>query len=1695
MSTAQLILNAGGLVPVKAKVDKGSSEEVVARTYQHPALGDRPLVRISSARLGQAEDLAMEFLGFEAPQISKPIAIEQRRSLGFAAWALTNDPDNAQYALDLVKRMKSADRKAKSKPGHAWDIYDELSKELGRSVRHFLPPFWEEVGRAYKELGNQTYAGRALNRSLEAERVHALPSDRSRRRDVILEFVLAGCLAGKALSDYTDDLKNQYPPQEAYDIFRDLCVRRTRGGMAPWASLPKDFLKLAKAADLDADAELESWLEEVIESPAMDRAAMQFWKGCDHYCRRIVQRNSAFAVALLRYTQSKVQLYEESKLWDWLDLLEAWGVFEFLWEDEHLGAPPLGEPIADWFGRISRHELPIPKRVFWMLERLTPRLKKEGAPLPLSTGIRWNTKPADIDLIETCLDLGIEVQPLPKEAAVDFNGWLMEQPDHKYRNRDLLLAPADERFADAIKRGLANALTCKGKSHSRGYQRTDWERRSFPEAAGEREGILRLWREHALEVVGQLENTGLASFSEAFALLQETFWPETLRYFPEVAEKLAAIEPNTSLQLTLQSGIVDEYGWAEFDQLVEESEISVGASVYSIKNCALLFPQVVVWNKTHAFVLDRSGKISKRELRLPPKIELQRVVPVGSDLAVYYRDKEWNNHFYWLSDPTNHHPASYKFLDADGMRETILEDGGLFYGKQAIHPGDSQQPQCARSYFHDGERFWGTEWEYDDNLESRTLMKEIDPHTGKLGRASVPSWLESADGDTIDFDSSYLFPVPEQAKDSPLGCKNGMVGWKVFKRRDGTYVGEGIDGRRWENPLGDLLLKDAVPLGMLRRIGADGYLLLAQTHGRGKGVFDTERRTAVALWEGHRSAFTCGQEIVLPLEYWHLLKPRHEATSKKLRKISLQDCALLVDTADQARQGETSAKPSEQSPVLPAAAIQVLRSFVRDDVKEKIETSPSTAKVFEKVQNLFPKIPDRFACGIAGVVQFAASCRTDFLETRKRLVNEAQNKSVSTVVNYTKVDEAVQTWKLPCAFANDFTISLAQHLKSVTVFLQEEQPAGPLPRAKNMWFSLLNNLPWKVWQTYWRAQAGRCSLKADREPPWRELLKFIRELGIAQLPGRFDLLIAQKTNTNGKSNNDREPTGTSYGLVSGEDRFVVIVINSFRKIEYQILRYSTAKIPKTPPGFVIKSEQQLFPQADSENFEAFFKAIDAAEKMPIPTKKELVELAAELGASPAEVGLIWIAGLNFDGYEANFLPSEIRNALGIKMTDAKAARQSLTNLSENVRQALFHSVVASGLAAPFAEDKTAVFAAIRQAWDQHMPKRIPLDAEYQKLLSSLARQNKWGCIDHEHILAAATDPKQHGLLQVKAYKIKYTRNHELRIKGQLNADPVTAAALQTLAQLVAMVHCDTPIGHEARKSVPALVEQLIKVIKDENLLWELCSKYFYSKDKKELSVAWINQHLGKSNIGKDKIARFDDGLLVAAAHQDSPALLIGYRVGKVRSADEVKRLQWLVSLDEDPFGGQRNHLPLIALLQGSGFCKLRDAILGNGLHPGAWPQNPLHLAPEIVPAIAKKWKLSEDGAVLYLQTLALPDPTTANVRKWNDWTAARYKKAATELTAQGLLLEAKRARAGRSHFLPGEWKELKAPWLSLETWKLPLLVEVELDGGSSTPLGGPLVLRPFEELFAAAWQRVCQGDEPRYEEVGKKVKTKASRRK
>jgi hypothetical protein len=101
--------------------------------------------------------------------------------------------------------------------------------------------------------------------------------------------------------------------------------------------------------------------------------------------------------------------------------------------------------------------------------------------------------------------------------------------------------------------------------------------------------------------------------------------------------------------------------------------------------------------------------------------------------------------------------------------------------------------------------------------------------------------------------------------------------------------------------------------------------------------------------------------------------------------------------------------------------------------------------------------------------------------------------------------------------------------------------------------------------------------------------------------------------------------------------------------------------------------------------------------------------------------------------------------------------------------------------------------------------------------------------------------------------------------------------------------------------------------------------------------------------------------------------------------------------------------------------------------------------------------------------------------RWTGWKPARLKAARAELSATDLVVEATRARAGRSLFLPGGWVDPKAPRVPLEHWKRPLFEG--LLSGDDALLGVIVPAEPAADLYRRAWRLVQEGGGPRFEEL------------
>ncbi|MFE0515699.1 hypothetical protein ACFW2E_38940, partial [Streptomyces sp. NPDC058964] len=400
-TTTGALLDAGAVLP-PGTTAREDADSLTVRTYTHPGLDDRRVVRLVPGTLGEAEDLALEFLGLVREPETPEVGQVRRETLGFPAWALVNDPANGHHALALVKDVERLARQAKSRPGTAKEGFEELGTRLGRTVPHFLPTFYEQAARVFLQHDNTTYAAAFFGKAREAERVHALAVDEERQRAVFLEFAFAGALTVKALKEYVKDLARRLDPATAWAQFRQLTVERCAAGMPPYASLPQDARGLIRAAGLDRTTEECVLVADLIASPAAVRAPASFWSAYRSVLPVLAEERPAVRTRLLEIMPAGLG----TKVADdefWLALLAECGAERLLTDGDDVDA-------AGWLSRWALHRkhggsvCDRSPATLALVERMAPRLRADGRAVDLFTG-RWHAG-ADLDLLDLCAAQG-----------------------------------------------------------------------------------------------------------------------------------------------------------------------------------------------------------------------------------------------------------------------------------------------------------------------------------------------------------------------------------------------------------------------------------------------------------------------------------------------------------------------------------------------------------------------------------------------------------------------------------------------------------------------------------------------------------------------------------------------------------------------------------------------------------------------------------------------------------------------------------------------------------------------------------------------------------------------------------------------------------------------------------------------------------------------------------------------------------------------------------------------------------------------------------------------------------------------------------------------------------------------------------------------------------------------------------------
>ncbi|MFD9390076.1 hypothetical protein ACFWBB_04835 [Streptomyces sp. NPDC060000] len=1660
-ATASALLDAGAVLP-PGSTDREDADALTVRRYSHPALDDRQIVRLVPGTLGEAEDLALEFLGLARDPKTPVVGQVRRETLGFPAWALVNDPANGHHALALVKDVERFARQAKSRPGTAKDGFEELGTRLGRAVPHFLPTFYEQAARVFLQYENTTYASAFFGKAREAERVHALKVDEERQRAVFLEFAFAGALTVKALKEHVKALAARLDAAEAWSQFRQLTVERCAAGMPPYASLPQDARGLIRAAGLDRVTEECGLVAELLSSPAAVRAPASFWNAYRTTLAVLAERRPQVRERLLEIMPAGLgRSVEDDEFW--LALLVECGADLLL-----TGETPADVDPADWLGRWAQHRKHggnVSRRspaTLTLVERMAPRLREVGRPVDLCSG-RWHAG-ADLDLLDLCAAQGVPLTlPGPDQVVyLSLDRWLRETLPG---GRDLTATAADPRLRRLL---YADIGTVSGH-------------RPAPEVL---EGlaahpvlgdVLREWLDDA---AGELTSAvGLPAARAALERLRP-LRAVAARVSPAAVAEVAAHAVAPLLGHTLRAGVLDELGWPALDEALRRLDAETRRDRDDTLSVSEAWPALIVARAHKVLVVGPDEILLEHDLRLPVELDRwqrPRYRYTDGELLVMWR-QNGKQFGYWSARPADVFPLGgeqipqwYGGNDA-GEPSIPLPAGGRATGGRTLHAGDTVVPP-GRRILGDGTTYWR-----QGRQGRQQVWLEYDPASGTHGRASLPAFLKSGihEDATLLPQHCEVLPLQPGLEQSPFGTDGTVLGRWVRTEGEGAEartVAGTPDGRTVTLPwaggrapgvlLGALRLPggaEPVAVGLHRQIAlyAGDDTSAAGELGR---VTPMERG----------GEFAAGTRFVPPVGFWHALRPRDERASAVLRALTDEQAADVLRAAAEAltRRQEKLAAARVIDGASEAGAVVAPADEVVQEVVTRALPSLGDANLVAGVAALVRaalRLGESTAAFVAPPVERpkAERQRVDgmFADLRPEYGDDATLREATTGLT-----ELHGWWGSETRWNTLRQIRAVNHVLSGKpadgkALAEAARSTGAADGWRSDEFTLPGiGLVWTPALDVLRPLAYRAASATVTEAHREALLllfEAITDGPLAAAGGALREVVLSEPHEKQER----------VGQVLRRDGRVVVVLGC-QNVDRQAGRVHWLALDHDPAGgsgaiahFTLERETAhpaLFP-ADA------LAAVTALvrDKGPAPWQPEASDAlaaAAHGGLGPLQAALL-LAG------KPKQLTAEVISATGLKPRQKELGDTLLSTVASGDRAALVGALLPANPGDLWTAGPDT--AAAGRVWAERLGKvvRLPEDLAAELSLGGTPLGSA------EQILNPRLTP---WISRVTVQRPDKDGNLFAEDRAALPGQSDLRGAVAALSGLAYHL----PFGHPLRAVLPESLAALRRRLADPGLLLDLDIAW---TDKGSSTAVEVRKAYGLPATGgadAHGLTHVGEALVLRPWYGDQETVLV--RPSALRSPDDP-----VFGLVEGLVGPGRSEgmWALRTILDG----ELTRALAAGGDpgEPAGHAQNPAFTVPELVAEVAAHHALGEDAAALYLQLLALPDPTDRNCARWTGWKPARTKKARAELAASDLVVEAKRARAGRTLFLPCGWLDLRSPALPVEIWKEGLY--------AVRAYSGVVPLVPVPELFTRAWERVRSGDAPAYEQLTTRATRKGRRR-
>ncbi|MYT35191.1 hypothetical protein GTY66_03820 [Streptomyces sp. SID8356] len=1116
------------------------------------------------------------------------------------------------------------------------------------------------------------------------------------------------------------------------------------------------------------------------------------------------------------------------------------------------------------------------------------------------------------------------------------------------------------------------------------------------------------------------------------------------------------------------------------------------------------WPVLTVFGRDRAVAVAPDGVRGSCRFAVPEEATLFAVHYVGGSFLVSWTlaPNPYNgNTAFWADRPDEPFtpeetgglvPFGEGLRGAYGFQFESADGGGRHSGGHVLRPGGTEGIDRDEPQLGDGARIWTNcarrerPWEVVHSVtgERRGARPLPDfpgrpanaapasaptapattptgPATTPTGPATAPATAQAAspdaygaaeEGMSLAVEALQLAPLPAPLTDSPLGSKDGLIGTRVLFRTPhhdrvpDRFLVESVDGRTarftadrrgerpwalWSPPEGaveDVVLTDARTSAGVRAYAADGALLW-ELHG--------PRPSRQPEAPSDRTITRPGG-VALPPAFWYLLRTRDAAGSRALRAVRPQTADALLTAAlvgtEALRAAVARELPEVTDAVLVAAVVAVAGRAAR--VEERRRALHRRVSLLAEAPPALPRrsVPDtELLPALSGLI-----------ERRERDPwRRAPDEPLPATLNALAADGA-------CLAG-----AIGEEVRRLS------PPAPP-----HDWSRLLGAVDAVAWR------AAVAPTPAPERAALLALLDTWADAPFARAGGRWWVgTAAAPEDLDGLRSGGRAVASAAVRGGGAAHWFVTEAAQDPAGGGDAPGRAEDAAAPvrQDRPVTEVDPEARLITvgRDDAARLRALVAAVD--ERGPVPLPESAAARFAELTGVRRPVARLVLAGLT-GGADREADRAQLRKApyRATPMT-VESYRRLLKRLGESGRRAVLAAALPDDPAELGRPGGTEA-AAERMAgvWRELVGERPAVhDEAADTLENALGLSEVWA-----RRLAGGYGAADDGTVEAAGWELvstAYSYGVTVRPVPPPGAEPPygtpVGLALGEIASALVWAWTDRPVGDPAVAGAAALYERLREELARPGLLLKL------EGGRVQDTTDRMAERFGPARLPVGPGRRKDDGTPAATAYDGGPLVVCApggvsfLRPTAVTGPEVWRRLREVTGLT----GALDRVAPL---LPGGGLERMLHRSRSGAVPAGAYEADPRHSCPELVERVAEELGVGTDAAALHLQLATLAAPTDRNVRRWNGWSAEQHRRAAAELLATDAVVEAKRARAGRTLFLPGDWTEIGAPHLPLEKAKLAAHAVWPLYGDRVVaPFVRILPTAPLHEMFTEAWER------------------------